>query len=300
MLKRVLLLSICAVFLCGLSYAQMSPLGHCVFQPSGSVSCSAYAGWLFDSTGMTLNTRLINFNQEFLDRNALHGYWRELVVQGSCSDRLGFLISGGILAPSECNGTEREIATGAESAYSLSGTAWGSVQGLMTYGLSEDFLVIGGFRWDHFNTRIDYSETPSFLDFKLNSYVPLIGVQSNLLFFGGSLVTRLIGWPGPIPGHITQSYVGWPQVQASDDIEQDLNRGYLIECFTEYRTTLFRNASAGIFVQWSNLHVTTGEDTYDWMLLGTRGTGPVTQTFDRRAWTIGGSLTFDFTLPKLL
>lgn len=300
MLKRVLLLCVCVIVVPGVSPAQGLPTGYSSVFSSYPISLSASVGWLSHPSGMSLTTRLINFNQEFVDENPLRGAWLELTAQCSVSDRVGLLISGGMLAPSESGGAEQQTVAGTAAEYSLSGTSWGSIQGLVSYGLSDSFQVIGGFRWDHFNTRVDFSRSPAFLDFKLNTYVPLIGVQLDQRFFDGALITRIMGWPGTLPGHMTQSYVGGPQTQGKDRIEQDPGRGYLIEFCTEYRKTLFGSASAGVLLRWNTLHVAADEGRYDWRTNRTIGTGLATESFDRQSLTIAGSLTVDFTLPGFL
>ncbi|MFC1836012.1 hypothetical protein ACFL2Q_15045 [Thermodesulfobacteriota bacterium] len=306
MLNRIVLLSMCIIVLPGVASPQVPATGCSAFQAYGPISLSAYAGWLDHPTGLTLTTRLTNFNQEFVDVTPLKGAWLEVAVESFLPGRMGpgrvgFHVSGGMLVPSKLRGREEETFSGAESHYAMSGISWGSLQGLMSYNLSEHFQLLGGFRWDHFNTRVDFSGSPAFLDFKLNSYVPLIGVKLDRRFFGGVLIAGLLGWPGAVPGHMTQSYVGGPQIGAWDHIEQDLARGYMVEFFSEYRRTLFGSAAAGVFVRWNNLHVITGEDRYDWLISGSAGTGgQATESFDRRSWTIGGSLTLDFALPGFL
>jgi len=300
MLKRVLLLCACLIILPGLSLAQLLPAGHSSAQSCSPVSLSAYVGWLDQSNGIALTTRLFEANLEFLDKNPLRGAWFEVTAQGSLSDRVGFLVSGGILAPSTTRGAELETVAGTATEYSLSGTSWGLIQGLMTYNLSNSFQVIGGFRWDHFNTRWNFSGSPSFLDFKLNAYAPLIGVQLEQRFVGGELIARIMGWPGVIPGHMTQTFIGGAPIPGSNHREQNPGRGYLMEFSTEYRRTLLGSTSAGVFLRWNALHVASDEGGYEGLVNNVVSRGAVTQSFDRKSLTIGGSLTFDFMLPDFL
>ncbi len=276
MLKRILLLCVCLIGLPGLSAAQVLPTGYSPVQSCAPLSLSAYVGWLSHPSGIALTTRLNDFNQEYIDENPLKGSWLEVTAHCSLSDRVGLLVSGGIFAPSKSGGAEQETVAGTAAEYSLSGTSWGSIQGLVTYNLSNSFQAIGGFRWDHFNTRWDFSGSPAFLDFKLNAYVPLIGVQVDQRFFGGEVTARIVGWPGVIPGHMTQSYVGGSQILGWDHKEQAPGRGYLVEFLTEYRRAFFGSTSAGVFVRWNSLHLAADEGGYDWQLNNMTGRGLVT------------------------
>ena len=267
---------------------------------SGHISLTAYVGWLDHPTGIVLTTRLSAFNQNYLDSNPLRGTWFGVTAQGSLTDRVGVLVSAGMLAPTRSRGEDLETVSGTSVGDTLSGTTWGSIEGLMTYSVSGSLQAIGGFRWDHFDTRWRFSVVPTFLDFELNAYVPLIGVQLDQRFFGGELITRIVGWPGVIPGHMTQTYVGGPSLPAWNREEQTPNHGYFMEFFTEYRRTFFGSGSGGVFLRWNSLHAAADESGYDWRVANTTGTGLVTQSFSRQSWTIGGSLTLDFSLPDFL
>ena len=240
MVKCGLVLCACLIVLPGLSPAQVLPTGCFPVKSSGHISLTAYVGWLDHPTGIVLTTRLSAFNQNYLDSNPLRGTWFGVTAQGSLTDRVGVLVSAGMLAPTRSRGEDLETVSGTSVGDTLSGTTWGSIEGLMTYSVSGSLQAIGGFRWDHFDTRWRFSVVPTFLDFELNAYVPLIGVQLDQRFFGGELITRIVGWPGVIPGHMTQTYVGGPPIPVWNREEQTPNHGYFMEFFTEWKVLRFR------------------------------------------------------------
>lgn len=172
-------------------------------------------------------------------------------------------------------------------------TQWGTLDGHASYDFSSWGEVIVGFRWDHFTTRWQYVGDPDtdYYNFKLNAFLPYFGLQSRYALPNIQLMARIIGFPWA-PGTVKYDYQypGFPYAEVST---QGYDKGHFLEGVFECAYQAFDNTSVGAFVSYNVLHfAATGEVTESPLGVVDR----LDLSFDRKAWTLGGSVSVDFDL----
>lgn len=196
---------------------------------------------------------------------------------------------------------------------------WWKLGGEGMYAVWETIGIIGGFRFDSFQTR--FEGDPAFVfggpgqqgnesDFDVYTYLPYVGVSAFNDWSGGHLEVRVIGFPclpGDVKYRSTRSWIlavgpGFPfynRFEASGNFKS----GYWLQAGAEYGLTL-GSYTAGIFAQYELLHgkATVGldRDAIGQGLpipIANSSTGEFSLGYDRQFWTVGGNLVLDFGLP---
>jgi len=79
------------------------------------------------------------------------------------------------------NGLQKEVVAGESNPFEVGPFSWSFVEGLVSYGLSSDLQLLGGFRWDRFSAKFDI-EAQGAEDLTVNAYLPLLGLQLSRRF----------------------------------------------------------------------------------------------------------------------
>ena len=278
---------------------QMLPTG-CLGLPNlGPLSLNAQVGWLEHRAG---NSWSYNYafdrdgtDRQWVDRSPIRGTWLELSASGAFNQNTRLAISGGVLVPTRLSGTEDDDVSGESYGLAMNEMTWGMVEALGSYNVYGDLEVLCGFRWDRFSTTGEFTDQ-SKTYFQMTTYLPLVGLQLGWRSPEHALITKIIGWPTAMPGEMRYAFVG-PGSDHKESGDRSFGQGYFLEMFAEYTVKVFEKGSAGLFVKWNNLHVSTPEGSYDWARPSSQGTGPVQMSADRTSWTFGGSLTVDVAFP---
>jgi hypothetical protein len=179
---------------------------------------------------------------------------------------------------------------------------WWHAGGMVCWGSSNVFQIVGGGRYEHFSTRfIQPNQTSSLpsspadrIDITVNSALPFFGLQSGLSGAGNSLNFRLIGFP-MVYSSVTHFENGEAGAATRIESRGSFRRGYWWDIVAQFNRNMFPGADVGVFLCWNVVHGTaylhselqpnhiSAEDD--------RG------TFNRNTITVGGKFSFSFSLP---
>lgn len=228
----------------------------------------------------------------------LQGLWLGASLNLLVGDVCGLMLRGGALVP--CNlraddstTTPDRLILGYQPRLD---SQWSIVDALATYRLYHSFHLIGGFRWDHFLTKLEYRDTNADGDtnFKINAFLPVVGFQTQQGNAGTFASAGIIGFP-LVPGNFRYE---WSSPVNADNYHelssQFWNQGYFLECFLRFNQRLYGTADLGVFATFNVLHAVTGRGSYDWNEPPDVGTNGLEYVFHRQSWTFGGSLSVDF------
>lgn len=270
-----------------------SPYGQSTYGP---ITITGRIGWLDHRNGLSYTFDQPEDNEIWQEKTPLRGVWMELSCHRAMTEQIGFTLTAGGIVPVHVNGLQRELVSAEINPLTMTSLSWGIVEGLFSYGVAGNLELLGGFRWDYFNSRFALEIGGGEEDLLVNSYLPLIGVQINQKFYLGSLLVRVFGCPF-VPGHMKWNYHSSSVFIGTSS--HPLNRGHFIEGLGEYTARVGDIALAGVFVRWNNLRAVTSGGSYDWRFAGATGTNAQTLTQDRYAWTVGGTVSIDYNLPTL-
>lgn len=289
--------SLLCVLLLAPAIASSQGYGRCLIGPSNpdSLRLTTRVGLLEQRTGLTQSFDQPDSNEIWVDKTRLRGVYLGLSCHGDVIDKVGLTVSGGLLLPGEMNGLQKEVVTGETNPFEVEAFSWGFVEGLVSYDLSWDMELLGGFRWDRFAAEFDI-EAQGREDLTVNAYLPLLGLRLSNRFHGGNLVLRFIGRPA-VPGDIKWNYRDL--VVFAGASSQKFGHGYYTEFFAEYTRKISGKGFMGVFVKWNNLHAEPATGTYAWRFQGRFGDSQQTLTHDRRSWTVGGTFSIDCDLSSL-
>ncbi|AFM25519.1 hypothetical protein [Desulfomonile tiedjei] len=247
-------------------------------------SPNLYVGWLEHHKGATWVTNRQGGSTGTAEW-PLRGFWLSLSESIMPQDRFGLLLSGSVFFPHR--GAGSWYTTGGIGAidFEVPSYYWWAVDGFVRGGVSDNFDILAGFRWDHTSTRLKYSDNTDD-DYVLNLYLPLIGAQLHQQFAGGELLFRIIGTP-LVPGRVRYNF--WTSTNFSEFGDFDVARGSFVETLLDYRFRMASNLNLGGFVRWNMMHVNTRENS-----LSGSTTESISWTVDIRSWTVGGSLSLGF------
>lgn len=243
-----------------------------------------YIGWLDSARGSTWS--LQRQNSSGTASWPFRGLWLGASEEFNIGKGNGLLVSGSVLLPKRSAGTWYNSPAASTFDFEIPSYEWWAVDALVRGGLSGPFALLAGFRWDHTSTRVNYSDNSSD-DYILNLYLPLVGAQLNQRFANGALLFRFLATP-IVPGRVKYNF--WDRLGFSEYGDFSVNRGYFMEIFSDYRFKITDDLSAGGFVKWNSVHVTTSERS-----LSGLATEPVSWTVDLRSWAVGGSLSLGFS-----
>jgi hypothetical protein len=247
----------------------------------------------------------------------VRGLWFAASSTISLSEALGMSASGGLLVPSKTQGEFREegpvripLNSDVDSDHQ-----WGYLDGMAMYNISQGnfgaMQIVGGFRWDHFDskhsTRFSGAAGGNQLNGSAknnviaNAYIPYVGVQSVYKSGASSTTTRLIGFPY-VPGDVkfqdafTQTLNG-VTANGGGEYRQPFTfqSGYFAEFFTEGSRRMLGNAYLGAFLRWSILRGQTGIGPYSTANDQT-GSSVIDEKFlyYLHSWAVGGVVSMDF------
>jgi hypothetical protein len=247
---------------------------------------NVYFGWVEDSKGSVWSLQ----RQTSTGTAAwpLSGFWlgarKDLVL----TDDFGILISGSVFFPKRSAGTWREEPGPRTFDFEIPQYDWWSLDGMASCRVASGAEILAGFRWDHTSIRVNYSDN-TFDDYVLNAYLPLIGMQLNKRLSNCSMLLRCVGAPW-VGGRVNYNFWGDPATVEFGDFR--VNRGYFLEFFADCSMRIARDVSAGAFVKWDYLHLTTDEQS-----LSGSTTEPVSWAVIIRSWTFGANLACAFASP---
>jgi hypothetical protein len=256
------------------------------------------------------------------------GWWFGIEERINATDRCGIVIDAWLLLPQNRHGTEYErtqrtffdeiISFGSEEEIiidfiprtqiipgSRSWTTrddWWFLDGAIYCGSSNTFQIIGGGRYEHFSTRFKKPDEvvaiPSVgtdtIDITVNSFLPIIGVQSGLNGAENSFSLRLIGFP-MVYGNATHFETGEAGTGTRIETKGSFRRAYWWEILGQCSRNLFPGANVGAFVRWNVIH---GSANFHSELQPNHLSAEDDQgTFDRNTITIGGNFSLSFTSP---
>lgn len=263
-----------------------------------------YVGYGFggDNRGVTFNASpsVAATAQITLRDRRSEGVWLGLAQTAQLSHYLGVQTSGWILIPTGGGGDEEIYNAGVLTptrTWSLS-RQWGWLEGDLLVGSWKGFAAIAGFRWDYHSIRFKDPRTvaPAALnaseiaDVTSSAYLPLLGGQYSQSTSGNIVLLRLVFWPWPF-GNLRYSETLQGARLCSD---ADYGSGYFAEVLAEYSRRMGTMGDLGAFARFSAMH---GEVQNVNLSYGGLGRPGYSLGFNRIAWTLGGTLTLNFSMP---
>ena len=323
---------VCLVVLCVLlfSFSLTASAQSCGVTPGIALTSTFRLGYLDHYEGFSLSANASDGNQTA--KTPLRGAWLELELGSHPSRYTGVALTGGLLLPAGSTGLASHHPPDpldSNPDISAYGTdmEWWLLDLRGSYEVAGTCQVIGGFRWDHMNTRFGTERSPftaalpagsvsvdlpdGFGNFKFNSLIPYVGLQYQYPAPENSLTVRLIGFP-MVFGEVKQQSVipSWdvfvfPTVVTGlggSAFTGSFESGHFLEFFAEYSTDVLGSGTLGFFLRWNLLAATTrvADSDASVNLGGTNfyGQAPVDLNYHKTSWTLGGSFSMEFGLPS--
>jgi hypothetical protein len=187
-----------------------------------------------------------------------------------------------------------------------SDTIWGTVEGLLGYSVLGRAWILGGFRWDFWQTSLTeptnaslgfvaHSETDT-ASLTLNGYVPLIGVAAS----ASRITLGALGFPRFYGDFKYAENRNGGGIQRLDKGSGRMNGGYMVEAFAEYSHPVIRMGEhvSGNFSIFGQFNTVEAESVTQFSR-----TGGIFQndtfnfTFRRNIFVVGGKIAINFTVP---
>lgn len=257
---------------------------------------TVYLGYVTHRNGVNIHTDF--FQEDFFEdiSDPLRGLWLGASVSLFAGDGFGVVAGAGALVPWNSRAHDDTTDAGVTIGYSpRPHNQWSIVEALATYQVYGGLKLLGGFRWDHFATKLTYSDFPAGdLHYTINAYLPVVGLESQVGTAGTSASAGIMGFP-TVPGNFTYEYNSPASLVSNhEESSQAWNRGYFLECFLRFSHRVSGNTAMGAFATYNVLHAVTGQGSYDWQLPPVSGTNGLEYVFHRQSWTFGGSLAVEF------
>lgn len=282
-------------------YAQFGGQFACTTWLSPGSKTTFYAGALVDpSDGLAIGADLsvpVLGDDNFVWNLPFRGVWLGLSADLALTNRIGVMASAGWLIPSsQTSGSSTDDSGGGISPGFRSLDQFYILDGAVFLNTWASTKLIGGFRWDHLSTNLKLSipQLGSFVErdnFTFNAYLPYLGVQVDQ----GGVVVRIIGFP-IVPGDVrwaeTQQVVGL--FAATESRSFRFKSGQFLEVFASYSKKISNRMEIGGFVTFDYLHGRT--DFVTPAVVTFIPDEAISWTYNRRYWTMGGSLSWDFNL----
>ncbi len=255
------------------------------------VTPTVYVGRLGHPRGMILSNDLPT-NQNGITNvrpRPLSGIWLGAAADIRANQAVNLYIGGGALI---ANGTDGTITStiGLTADFETAGDDWYYLESLAGYRTWMGLEVLAGFRWDHTASRLHVVRPgDSIDDFKINLFMPMVGLQLSRQSTEQTLKVKVAGFPA-VPGSL--KYHNWDRVgSASVESRQDFSYGYYAEIHAEYSRKIPGNCSVGLFGTWNVVNACTAVEA-----ALNPGATEIRWIFDRRSWIVGGSLSIEFGL----
>ncbi len=291
----------------------------CDSQPGWRLLIESYYGYLDDPKGFAYTRERADGSGEpsLVLSMPVRGLWLGLSSSISLSQALGIVVSGGILVPGSTQGEFDQsgaIPIGLNSRLN-SNHQWGYLDGMGTYNLARSssvgMQIVGGFRWDHFDSKqsVTFSEVTggnqlngsATYNVILNAFLPYVGFQYGYKSGTSSTLARVIGFPY-VPGSVTvQETLNQTQAGVTSNgggvyqYPLSFTSGYFLEIATEGSRRIVGPFNLGTFFRWSMVHATTGPGSF------TTASDLVEPfvidekfSYYLHAWTVGGIVSVDF------
>ncbi|MBI4963749.1 MAG: hypothetical protein HY913_10785 [Desulfomonile tiedjei] len=236
-------------------------------------------------------------------RHPNRGLWLGLADQLQFTERIGVLVSGWYLIPSNRNGEEQVTSSGFVRKTWETKNRWYWLEAALNVDVGMG-SVVGGFRYDYntasfkdpFNiVSLNQSDTPE-ADFTFENFIPFFGIQYSC----ANLTARVIGFPalfGTARYGETNLAFANPAIFSRIEGTGTYKNGYFFEAFLEYSRAVFGTGQIGAFGRYTAIHSQSTTD-FEGALAGIIPPTASTNLFlDRQNWTVGGSLRLDFSLP---
>jgi hypothetical protein len=296
------------------------PMTACDSKPYSRLVVESYVGYLDDPKGFSYTRERSDGSGEpnLVFSMPVRGLWLGLSSGVSLSDALGITLSGGLLAPAKTQGEFREDGPGQIALNSNfdSNHQWGYLDGMGSYNLSRSSSyvstqILGGFRWDHFDSKqsIKFSDTTGgdklngsrTNNLILNAFLPYLGFQYAYKSETSTTTSRVIGFPY-VPGSVklqdsfSQIETGLTSNGGGEyQYPLSFTSGYFVEFVTEASRRILGSANLGTFFRWNMIHATTGPGSYTTATDST-DSFVIDEKFAYylHAWTVGALLSIDF------
>jgi len=291
----------------------------CDSNPCSWLLVESYFGYLDDPKGFAYTRERADDAGEptLVLSMPVRGMWLGLSSTISLTQALGMSVSGGILVPGKTQGEFNESGAVQIGVNSLlnSDHQWGYLDGMGTYSLARSSFtatqIVGGFRWDHFDSK----QAVSFLDASgrnrlsgsttsnviLNAFLPYLGFQYAYKSGTSSTIVRVIGFPY-VPGSVKlQDTFSQIQTGATSNgggeyrFPLSFTSGYFLEASTEGSRRIVGSFNVGTFFRWNIVHAATDPGSFT---TATDSAEPfvINEKFlyYLHAWTAGGLVSVDF------
>ena len=262
---------------------------------------TVYVGYVTHSKGVRFHSDY--YEEDYFEdiSTPLQGLWLGASLKLRAGDDLGFMLKGGALIACNPRADDETSYADTQGAFHFSyyrptpRNQWSIVDALATYEIYDSFQVIGGFRWEHFSTILEYRGPTGSGDVhhKINAYLPVVGVETRHGNAQTSASAGILGFP-VVPGNFRLEWNGWSD-QSHEVSSQFWNRGYFLECFFRFSQRVNGTTALGAFATYNVLHAITGHGSYDWNNATDAGSEGLEYVFNRQAWTVGGSIAIMFT-----
>jgi hypothetical protein len=252
-------------------------------------------GYAVHRKGLGLSDDLgVDFSHPF------QGLWLEATAGARPARNIGVVVGGAYLFPENGSGVQRQNTHFEEASSQL----WHlEALGNLAVYRSSPVELIGGFRWLQFQNRIrmtdDATNSITRFNVKANAYIPLVGMQ---LHYPG-LTARIMGFPW-VPANLTTmnedgDYLAFDPVPRSHYTPE---RSLFLELAAEYSVNLYAGAALGVFGKYTTYQAQfKGRDVSQQMFAPfTRTSLPVNITTIIQHWTLGGSVSVDFSIPYII
>jgi hypothetical protein len=179
------------------------------------------------------------------------------------------------------------------------------VDALAACNLGGGVAVLGGFRFDRFETRFNNPElNPNFVplsvldeaNVKSNGYIPLVGVLYSTGGGGNVLTAYAVGFPtllGRAEYHETVN-----DNQQRLDAAGNYDKGYFFETRLDYTRRIMGEANIGAFFRFNATRGTfSGSAEARIGGFGSVGTSSFRGGLNRTSISVGGTLNLPFRLP---
>ncbi len=274
---------------------------------------SFYTGYFVDPTraGITFrnSTPTANSLNELSHQVDLRGVWFELLVPVKCCGPLGVMLGGFYHFPlwRDSNETVNTLGQATVARTWKAAPQWGGTQLALTYELSPSLTGIVGFKYSNF--QVNFSNVSPVLnpndvgdraDISINEYIPYFGFSFSRVLPSSGIDLEL-------------GLIGFPTVMGSVEFTETVNSGFVINGTTVPVFLGSANFRSGGFLEW---FAELSLPVRDCCRLGAFVRYNVVQAssvvnvgernniiparvdydfdFDRRVWSVGGSLSFVF------
>lgn len=248
-------------------------------------------GWMEHPRGLTFSNELPTLLGGITNvrQMPLRGRWYDRSISAVFADRLRLTLSCAWLGSCKADGSIVS-SIGRTADFEGDGTESWYGQGMVEWNCYGPLKLLTGFRWDHISSRLHVTRAPTgYDDFIVNGYMPLIGLRVIEGSPSDGIELKVLGFPF-VPGDIR--FHTWAEAsQYSQESFQKFTQGHYVEILAEYRKRIF-NTDLRIFGRWDLLHASTNVER----ALVPAPVLDIKWTFDRRSWTIGLGMAYDFNL----